>query len=172
MGIFLGIAIWIGLCAAVASAASGRGRDPAAWFFVSLFFSPLLAILLLLAFGNKARPGQNRLTQGFKPTDVFGGVPCRIRADGGIDAMLSGGVVQFPTIDQFLAAVPAAVGATQELRDKGALAKSTAAQYPDSYNGYHYKKNSDGSVDAVAPDGLLRTYPNWRIFWDEASYAP
>lgn len=41
---------WLVLAGIIAAAAGARGRGPAAWFFVSLLFSPIIAALLLMAF--------------------------------------------------------------------------------------------------------------------------
>jgi hypothetical protein len=42
--------LWCALCALVAVAAKQRGRDPTAWFLLSLVISPLFGLLLLIAF--------------------------------------------------------------------------------------------------------------------------
>jgi hypothetical protein len=41
--------LWLGFCAAVATAANTRGRSPIGWFLLAFFITPLLAIFFLLA---------------------------------------------------------------------------------------------------------------------------
>jgi hypothetical protein len=47
-GIF-GFLLWLGFCAAVATAANTRGRSPIGWFLLAFFITPLLAGCFLLA---------------------------------------------------------------------------------------------------------------------------
>jgi hypothetical protein len=42
--------LWLILSAAVGAAASSRGRNGIGWFFISLSLSPIIALLLLIAF--------------------------------------------------------------------------------------------------------------------------
>lgn len=44
------VTLWIGLSIVVGYAARSRGRSPLAWGAVALILSPLLAILILIAF--------------------------------------------------------------------------------------------------------------------------
>ena len=44
------VILWAFFAILIAVAARARGRNPAAWFFVSLILSPILALLLLIAF--------------------------------------------------------------------------------------------------------------------------
>lgn len=48
IGIF-GFLLWLGFCAAVATAANTRGRSALQWFLAAFFFTPLLAVCFLLA---------------------------------------------------------------------------------------------------------------------------
>ena len=43
------LAYWVAMCIAVAFVASLRKRRFSVWFAVSLFFSPLMGVLLLIA---------------------------------------------------------------------------------------------------------------------------
>ena len=47
----IAIFIWVGLSIACGFAASSRGRNAIGWSLFAAFFSPVLAILFLLAFG-------------------------------------------------------------------------------------------------------------------------
>jgi hypothetical protein len=53
------VVIWLGLSVVVGVAASGRGRSGFGWFLLSLFISPLIALLVLLVLANlKAQADQ------------------------------------------------------------------------------------------------------------------
>lgn len=59
--------LWIGLSIAVGAFASGRGRTGIAWFFVSLFLSPVIGFALALAAGRNDRELERRaLSEGQK----------------------------------------------------------------------------------------------------------
>jgi hypothetical protein len=47
------IIVWLVCCAAVASRAKVRGRSGVGWFFFSLFFSPLIGIILIFVLPEK-----------------------------------------------------------------------------------------------------------------------
>ena len=47
--LFYALVVWVGGSIMVGRAAGQRGRDNASWFFLSLFFSPLLAAVCLCA---------------------------------------------------------------------------------------------------------------------------
>jgi hypothetical protein len=51
---YFGFLLWLGFCAAVATAANTRGRNWSAWFVLALFVTPLLAVCFLLALPVKA----------------------------------------------------------------------------------------------------------------------
>lgn len=50
------IGLWIVLAIIVAAAADARGRSPGGWLLMSLVFSPLIAVLFLLAFPAREKP--------------------------------------------------------------------------------------------------------------------
>jgi hypothetical protein len=59
MDIIFFIIVWLGLAIATGFAASYRGRSPAGWFFLAMVISPLLALILLIAFPpRRARPSK------------------------------------------------------------------------------------------------------------------
>lgn len=123
-GFFGWMAIWLVFSICVGAAASARGREGIVWFFVALFFSPLLAILLLLVFPNlkqerlmaemvrqtrpPAVPPPLPSSAAFEPDGVFAGVPYRIRGDGSIEAIMQGALVRFGDFDRFKGAFDAA----------------------------------------------------------------
>jgi hypothetical protein len=160
MEVLAALLLWVGFSVAVAVAANTRGRNAAIWLLVSILASPLIAGLILLAL-----PKANQQTSHFRPDEVIGGVACRFRPDGAVDAMMPGGIVRFSTAEQFLAAVPHAATAADSLRDKA----KAVSQYPNIHNGYRFRMNANGSVDAIAPDGSPKKFNTWRAFWDEAS---
>jgi hypothetical protein len=51
--------LWILLAFCVAAAANARGRNPIGWFFISVLLSPLISLLLLIAFPVQAGGGHN-----------------------------------------------------------------------------------------------------------------
>jgi hypothetical protein len=87
---------YFALMVVVGVAANARDRSGVEWFIFALFLSPLLAGLLLLALTKPNHP--------FTPDGLLSGVPYRLRKDNTIDAMLSGGLVRFRSMEQFLAA--------------------------------------------------------------------
>ncbi|TIQ85259.1 MAG: zinc ribbon domain-containing protein [Mesorhizobium sp.] len=54
---------WLGFSLIVGVAASKRNRSGAAWFFLSLIFSPLLAGLFMLALGENKPSGRYEAAQ-------------------------------------------------------------------------------------------------------------
>jgi phosphotransferase system glucose/maltose/N-acetylglucosamine-specific IIC component len=46
--------LWIGIAIAVGSAANARGRSGGGWFLLALIFSPIIALLFLIAFPARA----------------------------------------------------------------------------------------------------------------------
>jgi hypothetical protein len=87
---------WFGLAIIVGIAANTRRRSGIAWFLFSVIFSPLLAGLLLLAVGPK--------TKLFQPDGSFLGLPYKTQPNGAVDAMMPGGLVRFPNLDDFIKA--------------------------------------------------------------------
>jgi hypothetical protein len=64
MGIFIGI-LWLVLVFVVASAAKKRGRSYGGFFAISLFFSPLIGLIILFALGeNKEAIQQQNIDNG------------------------------------------------------------------------------------------------------------
>jgi hypothetical protein len=100
--ILLVLVLWAGGLFAVGGAASARGRNPVAWFALALLISPLLAAIVLVAYPPR-----------FEAEGLYKGIPYRHRAQtygapqsgNKIEAMLSGGVVTFRTMEQFTTAI-------------------------------------------------------------------
>ena len=117
------LVIWIPLAGGVAAAGEARGRSGVGWFFAAFFFSPFIAILLLLAFPNLkqeamlkniADGGRTRGRQPlppplpvpvFHPDGVYAGVPYRVADDGSIDAIMQGAPVRFRDFEKFTGAM-------------------------------------------------------------------
>jgi len=105
-------AIWFVLAVFIAGAADSRGRSAFGWFVISIFLSPLLAVLLLLAFPNVR---QERLLiaaaeryqphEAFEPDGVYGGIPYRVADDGSIEAIMQGSLIRFRDVDRFTGAL-------------------------------------------------------------------
>lgn len=109
--------IWFVLCLCIAGAASERGREGAAWFFLAFFLSPLIAVILLLAFPNLKHEQMLRemanasvrppalpppLPQGpFEPDGIYAGIPYRVTADAAVEAIIQGAIVRFKDFDRF-----------------------------------------------------------------------
>jgi hypothetical protein len=125
------LVIWIVVAVVAAIVASNRGRSGAGWFFLCLLATPL-AILVLLALPTLKPPEPQ-----FEPTAVLKGFPYRLRGDGTVDAMMTGGLVHFHNMDLFHAAA------------EGRDADSVGAEFPDELHGYSYRVEKDGSVSAV-----------------------
>ena len=49
------IVFWLILAVVVGAAANARGRDGGAWFILAILISPLIAVLMLLAFPVKEK---------------------------------------------------------------------------------------------------------------------
>lgn len=153
------IFIWLALCVVIAIAANARGRNPAGWGFLALFASPLVAGILLFAFPSLAlEPPQQ--AEPFRPEGVMGGVPYRVRPNGSIEAMMSGGIVRFATVEQFRAAT---AGADYIPRPND---PSPDVDLPSVLNGTAYRIEPDHSIVALM-GGELRNFPNWKAFWLE-----
>lgn len=72
--------LWFGLSIAVGVAASRRyGRDGGAWWFLSLFISPVLGFALLAAAGPKAKKRPKLATPPPLPSDDLDAVILRLR---------------------------------------------------------------------------------------------
>lgn len=112
------IIIWFVLCLCIAGAAAERGREGVGWFFIAFFLSPLIAVVLLLAFPNlkheqmlekladaaSVRPPAlpPPLPQGpFEPDGIYAGIPYRVTADAAIEAIIQGATVRFKDFDRF-----------------------------------------------------------------------
>ena len=111
MGIAV-FAIWFLLALFIAGAADSRGRSAVSWFLVSMFLSPLAAVLLLLAFPNIrqerlliAAAARYQPHEAFEPDGVFGGIPYRVADDGSIEAIMQGSLIRFRDIDRFTGAL-------------------------------------------------------------------
>jgi hypothetical protein len=121
------ILVWLVFSVIVGVAANERGRNGAGWFFISMLISPLIAGLFVLALGRSEKiqidkvakrsaprmfhtrtsePGLAAQRRGpFEPEGVYGGIPFRRLRTGGVDAMMSGGLVHFKDVEHFQAVV-------------------------------------------------------------------
>jgi hypothetical protein len=91
--------LWLGGSFAIATAADARGRKSPAWFFLALMISPLLAAVVLLAYLPR-----------FEADGFHKGIPYRLvqpmfRGPSQIEAMLSGGVATFRSLEEFTSAI-------------------------------------------------------------------
>jgi len=123
MEIFL---LWIGIAVIVGVAANTRGRSGFGWFLLAVILSPLIAGLLVLALPTlrdlNAPPipageplvtpepqpvpsnSSAASTTAFEPDGVYAGIPYKVIELGAVLALLSGGLVRFRDMDQFVAA--------------------------------------------------------------------
>jgi hypothetical protein len=60
------IGLWLLLSIIVGAAARARGRDPGAWFILAVVVSPLLAVLLLIAFPVREK-SERQQPKGYLP---------------------------------------------------------------------------------------------------------
>lgn len=125
MALFFTFIVWLILCFCIAAAASERGREGAAWFFLAFFLSPLIAAILLAVFPNLKQEQMMRqmanaasahspalppqlpppLPQGpFEPDGIYAGIPYRVTADAAIEAIIQGATVRFRDFDRFTSA--------------------------------------------------------------------
>jgi hypothetical protein len=103
------VLLWILFAILVGAAAAARGRDPALWTLLACLISPLLGILILIAFpvidrrtGKIAGLVDER--GPFQPEAIYAGIPYRVLPDGRIEALLHGAPVLFTNMDQMTAA--------------------------------------------------------------------
>jgi hypothetical protein len=54
------VIVWVGLALATGAAAKSRGRDATGWFLLALIVSPVIALILLMAFQPR-RAGPSKL---------------------------------------------------------------------------------------------------------------
>ena len=159
--VFTFILFWGGFAIAVAVAANTRGRNAAGWFFLALLISPLLAGLIVLALPSLVASGLSA-NRPFAPEGVLEGIPYRLLPEGAVEAMLPGGRVIFPDLDQLAAA---ARGATVEHR---VVSPEVRARYPDEVNGHRCRVEKDGTVSMLTNTGDEVAYPDWKTFWSVA----
>jgi hypothetical protein len=117
---------WIIFAFVVAIAAGARGRSGAGWFLISILFSPLVGLILVLVLPNlREEEKQERLAKlqahpalsgsgagtqtdhsgPFEPDGVYSGVPYRVAQDGSIEAIMQGARVRFADMDRFTRAL-------------------------------------------------------------------
>ena len=154
---FFVLALWVAVSIAVGYAAEARGRNGPAWFFLALLISPLLAVIILVAFPVRAtqRPV-------FEAEAFYKGTPYCARAGGQIEAMLPGGRVIFHNLDEFTKAMD---GGTIQLKHDDAM----KAEFPHEVHGFLYRVEKNGSVSAVNRLGERLQFQNWPSFWNAAS---
>jgi len=116
---------WIALAFIVGVAANTRGRNGFGWFVLAVVLSPLIAGLLVLALprlqdsssstsagepivsGELHEPNPSSppaMAPAFEPDGVYAGIPYKVVELGAVMALLSGGLVRFRDMNQFLAA--------------------------------------------------------------------
>ena len=117
MEVFIIILCWIVVPIVAAIVASNKGRSGAGWFFLCLLLTPL-AILVLLALPTLKPPEPQ-----FEPTAVLKGFPYRLRENGTVDAMMTGGLIHFHNVDLFRAAA--------EGRDADSAMEAAGSPRPD-----------------------------------------
>jgi hypothetical protein len=124
------LVFWLALAFVVAIAAGARGRSGAGWFVISVIFSPLIGLILVLVLPNLRQErivaevianqyaakrddpsfGVKRTTvtidrsKPFEPDGVFAGIPYRVTRDGSIEAIMQGSLVRFADYDKFISA--------------------------------------------------------------------
>jgi len=91
-------------------------RSFGGWIVLSLLISPLISGLILLASGPRTEESETFHSHG-----SLAGVPYRFQRDWSIDAMMSGSVVRFHTVGEFIAAIPNAGKAGEKLRLRVAI---------------------------------------------------
>jgi hypothetical protein len=115
------VLFYLGLAIVVGVAANTRGRSGLGWFMLALLISPLISGLLVLALprvetlvisSNESGGGTTKYETAsskpdgpFEPEGILRGFPYRVRENASIEAMMTGGLVRFRDMDQFLAAV-------------------------------------------------------------------
>ena len=101
------VLVYLGLAVVVGVAANTRGRFGLGWFMLALLISPLISGLLVLALprvdvlaassNESERLTTEDLTASsqsdapFEPEGVLKGIPYRVRENGNIEAMMTGG---------------------------------------------------------------------------------
>lgn len=87
---------WLLAGVLVGWAGEQRGRSGFLWFVASLFFSPLLALLALIATPS---------LYSFQPDGIYKGVPFIKRRSGPVIALIDGTRVQFSAVENMQKAV-------------------------------------------------------------------
>jgi hypothetical protein len=64
--------LWLVLAFCVAAAANARGRNPIGWFLISVILSPLISLLLLIAFPVQAGGGAHNIDQELQRNIALG----------------------------------------------------------------------------------------------------
>jgi hypothetical protein len=145
------VLVYLGLAVVVGVAANTRGRSGLGWFLLALLISPLISGLLALALprvGRLATPQQtDRL---FEPEGVLRGFPYRLLQNGTVEAMMTGGLVHFRTMELFRAAA--------EGRDV-VQTKPLAPAPSTTYRGYTYFARENG-IELKLKHGGTKQFPS------------
>lgn len=106
------VAIWLLLAVVVAIAARARGRNGFAFFFLAVIVSPLIGLLILLAFPNLRHErlllkiaGRQEKNIPFEPEGMYGDIPYRVTRNGAVEALMQGSVVRFKSADHMFNAL-------------------------------------------------------------------
>ena len=134
---FFFFVLWIILAVFIGAAASARGRSGIGWGLVSLLLSPILAGLLLLLFPS--------ITNA--PATAHIGPARTWRCPHCAEPVM----FEAKVCPHCRLALPA--------HDPALL-----AQFPEVHNGHRYRRERDGSVLLLTPQGPRR-FSKWSEFW-------
>ncbi len=81
LGYLVAFYFWIALSGAIAVAAAARGRSSAAWFFISLIGSPLVAWAFLFAMPPQRNAAQQKVSADPDFPQIHKGVYYRVNPD-------------------------------------------------------------------------------------------
>jgi hypothetical protein len=178
--------IYFALAVIVGVAANTRGRSGLGWFMLALIISPLISGLLVLALprvevATELSIESERLTtehqtvslqpdNPFEPEGVLRGFPYRVRENGAIEAMMTGGLVRFRDMEQFLAAaegrdaVQAKIPTAVFDRDRNSFDNLPVGSKLLRHLNMQVVLLPDGSVKGETDRGIkwFRSFEDWR----------
>jgi hypothetical protein len=114
--------VWIVTCLLVARVANNKGRSGGAWFILSLFISPLLTLIALLAMPTVDAPGSTKICPrcaetvklaaqvckhcGFEFKDApkqasYNGIPYTTLSNGQVVVTVEGNATTWPSFAAF-----------------------------------------------------------------------